>query len=604
VRPTTNSADALLARLPRLTFVVGKGGVGKTTCAGALGVCFAEREPTLVLSTDPAGTLGDVLGAPLAAEPTRVSERLDALQLRAADYRARFLGRWRDVLVTIVDRGTYLDRTDIEPLVDATFPGADEIFALLALGDLLGDARWARLVVDTAPTGHTLRLLELPRTFDALLALLEAMQEKHRFMVRALMRRYRADDADAFLREMRGRAAALREALGDPARTAAVVVTRDEPVVAAETARLLGALGERGIAVAAIVVNAADEAPDVPDAYVVPRLSPPPRGVDGLRAWAEAMHDIEPRRTRRDTEEIESTPPCPSVSSVVQTTSLVRALTVVAGKGGVGKTTVACALAVATASPERPTLLVSTDPAPSVGDALGMEIPDAETPVPGAPGLAARQMDAGAAFARLVAEYRGRIDDVFAGLVSRGIDAAHDRAIMRELLALAPPGVDELYALAELGATLEDGKYAHVIVDPAPTGHLLRLLEMPALALGWTHQLMRLILKYREVGGLAEAGEDLLRFARRTRAVAALLGDPARAGVLVVALDEPVVRAESARLIEAVRARGVDVIGVLWNRVAAAPDAGIAAPDVSGLVGVDALRIWAARWTFTAHDRD
>ncbi|WP_260525847.1 ArsA family ATPase [Gemmatirosa kalamazoonensis] len=590
-----------------MTFVVGKGGVGKTTCAAALGLRAATRAPTLLLSTDPAGTLGDVLGAgPLSAEPARVADGLDALQLDAAAHRAAFLARWRAVLVTIIDRGTYLDRDDIEPLVDATFPGADEIFAVLHLGELLHDARWSRyerLVVDTAPTGHTLRLLELPRTFDALLALLEAMQEKHRFMVRALVHRYRADAADAFLRDMRARATALRDALRDPARTAAVVVTRDEPVVAAETARLVRALGEREIAVAAIVVNAAEGEPDVPNAFVVPRLDPP-RGVDGLRAWAEAMHEHEPQRTRRTQRKpLEGFSSASSASSAVQLEALVRPLTVVAGKGGVGKTTVACALAVATAAPDRPTLLVSTDPAPSVGDALGIDVPDAETPVPGVPGLAARQMDAGAAFARLVASYQERIDEVFGGLVSHGVDAAHDRAIVRELLALAPPGVDELYALAELGATLEEGRWAQVIVDPAPTGHLLRLLEMPALALGWTHQLMRLILKYREVGGLAEAGEELLRFARRTRALGAMLGDAARAGVLVVTLDEPVVRAESARLIDAVRARGMDVVGVLRNR-AAAPGPDMSAPAVPGLLGVDALRAWAARWTIAVRDRD
>ena len=600
--------DRLLERLPRLTFVVGKGGVGKTTCAAALGLRAAGQAPTLLLSTDPAGTLGDVLGAgPLASEPARVADGLDALQLDAAAHRTAFLARWREVLVTIVDRGTYLDRDDIEPLVDATFPGADEIFAVLHLGELLHDARWSRyerLVVDTAPTGHTLRLLELPRTFDALVALLEAMQEKHRFMVRALVHRYRADAADAFLREMRARATALRDALRDPTRTAAVVVTRDEPVVAAETARLVQALGEREIAVAAVVVNAADAEPDVPAAYVVPRLDPPPRGVEGLRAWAEALHEHAPQRTqRRIHHEIPSASAAPAASAAVEIEALLRPLTIVAGKGGVGKTTVACALAVATAAPDRPTLLVSTDPAPSIGDALGIEIPDAETPVPGAPALAARQMDAGAAFARLVASYQERIDAVFAGLVSHGVDAAHDRAIVRELLALAPPGVDELYALAELGATLEEGRWARVIVDPAPTGHLLRLLEMPALALGWTHQLMRLILKYREVGGLAEAGEELLRFARRTRALGAMLADAARAGVLVVTLDEPVVRAESTRLIDALRARRMAVVGVLRNR-AAEPGADMSAPAVPGLLGADALRAWATRWTIAAHDRD
>src|SRR5438067_12987525 len=96
------SIDGLIARLPRLTLVVGKGGVGKTTCAGALALRCAARHPTLVLSTDPAGTLGDVLGMDaLPTEPTPVPNagdtvHLDALQLDAAAHRTRFLARWRD----------------------------------------------------------------------------------------------------------------------------------------------------------------------------------------------------------------------------------------------------------------------------------------------------------------------------------------------------------------------------------------------------------------------------------------------------------------------------------------------------------------------------
>ncbi len=117
---------------------------------------------------------------------------------------------------------------------------------------------------------------------------------------------------------------------------------------------------------------------------------------------------------------------------------------------------------------------------------------------------------------------------------------------MRDLLALAPPGVDELFALSVLGDALADGRFARIVVDPAPTGHLLRLLEMPAIALDWTHRLMRLMLKYRDVVGLGDAAAELLDFAKRTRALDGLLHDRERAGVMLVTLDEPVVRARDA----------------------------------------------------------
>ena len=300
---------------------------------------------------------------------------------------------------------------------------------------------------------------------------------------------------------------------------------------------------------------------------------------------------------------------------------LTRTLTIVGGKGGVGKTTVACALAIATADAGLgPVLLVSTDPAPSIADALGER--DAswiwahdERPVAGVPGLVTRQIDATEAFARFREEYRARIDALFDAVLARGVDVAHDRAILRDLLSLAPPGVDELYALSILGETLAVGRFVRIIVDPAPTGHLLRLLEMPALALDWSHRLMRLMLKYREIGGLADAAQELLEFARRTRALDALLRDPARSGAVLVTLDEHVVRRESARLARELRARGTDLIGVIWNRVDPAKVESVvplpAEPPVSQFlaaatmpapVGVEGLRRWSDTWhRFSPH---
>src|SRR5512138_238319 len=198
--------DALLASLPPWTLVGGKGGVGKTTCAAALAIHSARAGVrTLVLSTDPAGTLADVLESSLGGEPRAVAgiDSLWASQLDAATARTDFLSRCGDVLATIIDRGTYLDRDDIDGLIDATLPGIDETMALLALADLADRSDWQRVILDTAPTGHTLRLLALPETFETLIGLLDTMQAKHRFMVSALMHRYRADEADAFLADLR-----------------------------------------------------------------------------------------------------------------------------------------------------------------------------------------------------------------------------------------------------------------------------------------------------------------------------------------------------------------------------------------------------------------
>jgi arsenite/tail-anchored protein-transporting ATPase len=621
--------DALVDSLARLTLVVGKGGVGKTTSAAALALSAAERGGrTLLLSTDPAGTLADALGVPLGADPTPVPRRgptvhgsLDAFQIDAAAERRRFLARWRETIVTIIDRGTYLDLEDITGLVDAALPGADEVFGVLRLGELERMTDYDRIIVDTAPTGHTLRLLDLPQTFAATIELLEAMQSKHRFMVRTLTRSYRADAADAFLAELRDQTATLMRALRDPARAAALLVTRTEPLVVAESERYAEELATGGIHIRAVVANAVgdgDELSDLadvaPDAtrYLVARLEPPPLGVDGLRRWGDAL--VEGRtsgrgkRSARPSSRKRRGGVAPHKLASPQAHKLLaRSLTIVGGKGGVGKTTTACALAIAAAELAPPVLLVSTDPAPSIADALGQPVGDAETAVSGVRGLVARQMDATAAFREFQRRYQERIDALFDAFVRRGVDAAHDRAILRDLLALSPPGIDELYALASLGETLGEGRFACVIVDPAPTGHLLRLLQMPALALDWSHRLMRLMLKYRDVAGLGESAEELLSFARRTRQVGDLLRDPTQSALIVVTLDEPLVRGETARLVAATRAEGVDVRGVMWNRwtgrgspsplPVTPPVAQFVAPAATPPpVGAAALRAWAGQW--------
>lgn len=303
----------------------------------------------------------------------------------------------------------------------------------------------------------------------------------------------------------------------------------------------------------------------------------------------------------------------PSHATVTPRT-LVKTLTIVGGKGGVGKSTVACALAIGAVDADGlRTLLVSTDPAASLADALGAQSADwarkdVECELADPHGLVVRQMDATSAFARLRDEYQVRIDQLFSAMVGRGVglDIERDRAIVRDLLALAPPGIDELYALSILGDTLEDQRFDRIVVDPAPTGHLLRLLDMPAVALDWSHRLMRLMLQYKEIVSLGESAQELLNFAKRTRALESLLHDSDRCGVVVVSLDEPVVRTETERLVAEVQGRGIETTGVIWNRVRGTAVPLPLPPSVRQVcaeevtpppVGTAALRGWSQRWT-------
>jgi arsenite-transporting ATPase len=552
--------------------------------------------------------------------PLPYAPGLHAMQLDPAAAHSRFLAEWRETLVELFDRGTYLSREESAGIIDAALPGIDESMALLTILDI-EDEGWARLVVDTAPTGHTLRLLELPESFEALLALLEAMQEKHRFMVHALTHRYREDAVDRFLGSMRARLARFRASLVDPARFAVVLVVRAEELVVEESVRYAGRLASMGLAPRAVVLNALppelDVAgatalreleralPDVPR-FEVGRLARLPTGIEGIRRWGDALRARDAGITVGDaTREGAGARPGRD-AGLAALIPRMAPLVVVAGKGGVGKTTTACALAIALADGGERTLIVSTDPAPSISDALAQPVGDEVVPVAGVERLSAQQLDASAAFSRFRERYTERVDRLFDSLMRGAMDAAYDRQVVRDLLALAPPGLDELYALTVLGELLAEGGFERIVVDPAPTGHLLRLLELPAQAVAWTHRLLRLMLDYREVVPLGQAAEELLAFARRTRAVEALLHDGDRARALVVSLDEPLVRDETVRLVERIGELGVAVAGVLWNRAGTAhvaplplarPLAQFESPvTLPAPRGVEALREWSATW--------
>jgi arsenite-transporting ATPase len=624
-----SAVDELLDALPAWVLVGGKGGVGKTTTATALAARNgAQGFRTLLLSTDPAAGLSDALGIRLTGTPAAVAgcDALAAMQLDPQGARDAFLARARELLVTILDRGTYLDRADVAGLIDAALPGLDETMALLTLLEL-DEGPWDRVVLDTAPSGHTLRMLALPRGFRAVVALLEAMQAKHRFVVEALTHRYRADAADRLLEDLTRRTEALERRLADPARFAAVLVVRPEPLVVEESRRYVAALEALGVTVRAVIANAVPVGPSdgapaaalealaarVPHArwFHVPRVEPPPQGLAAIEQWGLAVRVGSAAGSLGAGGRARAGRPRAAGAGMEPTggagdpLAVLRPLTIVAGKGGVGKTTVACALGVVSATPGRPVLVVSTDPAPSVADAIGCTVGDEHLPIPGVPGLYAQQLDAEAAFARFRDRFAARVDAMFDELLPGTLDATHDRRIARDLLALTPPGIDELYALSTLGEVLAAGRFATIIVDPAPTGHLLRLLELPDAALEWTHRLLRLMLKYNEVGRLGEVAQELLGFARHTRALAAMLCDEGRAGAVMVAIDEPVVREQTVRLAERLGALGLAVRALVWNRsvrpppplpATVAPAQFEAAELVPPPTGVVRLRAWMQAW--------
>lgn len=562
-------------------FLVGKGGTGKTTAAGALAMDVADGGRAVhLISTDPAHSLRDLFGDAGAPPLVRLEE------FDAAAYAHAWMARAAGPLTELVEAGTWLDAEDVAGFTRLALPGVDELMAAQRLVELAaGDDT---VVVDTAPTGHALRLLDAADVYAGMAAALRAMADKAAAVAGGLLHapaRLRAehlvDELDDVVNRFRGRVL-------EPA--VFLIATRsasDGDPVAAATARLAGELRNRGLRVEAIIAAGAMPPPVDPATrcVFVPLLPAPPVGPDALRAWTASLRPCAPDRVRR-TAAVAATPP--AVPAIDRLRSGRVRLWLVAGKGGTGKSTCAAALAAALAD-DRDVLLCSADPA-APPDAL---MPD---------GLRLRvlQIDAGTELRHLRDRWRVDVEAAFER-IGLAANAELDRRVLETLWDLAPPGLDEIAALL----TMLDAAAADetIVLDAAPTGHFLRLIAMPDLALDWTRQLMRVIVKYgaARAGGLAE---DLLRLTRELHSLRALLRDGERTAAIVVLLDEPMVRAESARLLDALHDTGVPLAAVLVNRTAPShPErAGrasmtIAAPELTGPpAGMPALREFARSW--------
>ena len=271
---------------PEYVLYGGKGGVGKTTMAAATGLASAAQGTrTLVVSTDPAHSLSDVYGVAVPPEPTRLRPDIplygveidpDEAMDEAADV---FSGEGSPLLGGMADAGEGPMGglgEEMDPLAGG-MPGADEAAAVQQLLTLLDDERFDRVVVDTAPTGHTLRLLELPDVMDSMVGRLLALRERLSGMLGGLGGLFGDDEPEEAdmddLREVSDRIERLRTTLRDPTRTDFRVVMVPEEMSVAESERLLARLAEYDIPVGTVVVNRVmEDLADVVDADRVASL--------------------------------------------------------------------------------------------------------------------------------------------------------------------------------------------------------------------------------------------------------------------------------------------------------------------------------------------
>jgi arsenite/tail-anchored protein-transporting ATPase len=274
------------AELPPPIFLLfgGKGGVGKTTMATATAIDYATKHPdkrVLLFTTDPAPSLSDSISQRLDVEPVQIKDipNLWGMEINAQHELEEFRKVYGDDILDILQQGTYLSDEETEQMFSLDIPGIDEVMGLKKIMDFMGTTRndaerlalskhettqkvdngqgFDIYILDTAPTGHTLRLLSLPDLLDNWIKFLAELRWKYHYMKERLSRGKDTsqESADQFLLDMKKTVKQVRELLVDPKRTRFVVVTTPEAMVIAETEDLLDDLSTLKVPVDTVIVN-------------------------------------------------------------------------------------------------------------------------------------------------------------------------------------------------------------------------------------------------------------------------------------------------------------------------------------------------------------
>jgi arsenite/tail-anchored protein-transporting ATPase len=578
----------------KLTFVVGKGGVGKTTVACALGLHTAARHPRdsiLLMSTDPAHSLADTLQVKLGPGAKKLSGirgRLSAWQINSEREFQKFLAGNRDAILNIVERGTLFSKEEIAPLLDTTLPGMAEVAALLAIQELLEKGKYDHIIVDTAPFGHTLRLFELPSHFQRFLDFLNVAAGRDAWLAQRFGGRV-ATPAKSFIERWQVAVQQVKEAFS--ARNAEILlVTTPETFSLNEAARSISSLRKSvpEMHVSGIVLNrAADGGTECvhcrrrarmtrkalawlksrfPHTPIMKAPDPgnPLLGTALLRRFGEAVFTGASRR-------LPATAPKSRAVKTRRTTWPVSnsPLSFTVGKGGVGKTTVTAALAFHTRadSSKTPVTVCSTDPAPSLDDVFEQEIGHKPVSVVGDPLLKATEFDSVAEYQQWAAEIRLKLEGEFS-MQSGGLhlDLTFERQVFAALMEVVPPGVDEVFAIFRVLELLETGA-GKVFIDMAPTGHALELLRMPERMLLWSRLLLKSLSAHRTLALAQDVAVELASLGQRVRRLIKLMQDQQSSRIWAVMLPEPVPDSQTMRLLAAIEQIGITVDSLFVNRV-------------------------------------
>jgi arsenite-transporting ATPase len=251
------SLSSLLNTSLQFILFGGKGGVGKTTMTAATAIELAKAHKVLLFTTDPAPSLADSFGQAIGSEPTAVAgiQNLFAMEIDAKKVLKEFQEEYGSEILEILQQGTYLADEETEALFQLDIPGLDEVMSFKKITDFMENSDYEIFLVDTAPTGHTLRLLMLPELLDDWIKFLANLRWKYHVMVRHFAREERPERADRFLLEMKKTVKRVKELLQNTRKTEFVVVTIAEKMAVSETEDLIRKLEQMRIPSRHIIIN-------------------------------------------------------------------------------------------------------------------------------------------------------------------------------------------------------------------------------------------------------------------------------------------------------------------------------------------------------------
>lgn len=614
------ASQACKGPTPQFVFVGGKGGVGKTTSSSAMALSFSDNgHRTLVVSTDPAHSLGDALDVDLKSgnvvnvpstpklwaleidTQSALDDFKDAVQGLSGAALAKGLGIPKDLLDSFgID--------DITGVFKNPPPGVDEIVALTKIFAFADPNQqglaFDRIVIDTAPTGHTVRLLQLPAFLGTLTGKLIRFRSKILGAVRSFQSLFgggqdqNEEQSNVMkvldkLESLQADVAKVRDILRSPDQTQFVVVSIATQLAVLESRRLLSSLQQEDICVSALICNQViDSLAD--GKYLESRMASQRQSLTDLRDFlsSRAQQHKQPVVVTEvpylDTE-------ITGVHSLRHFSTLAhnsagpadsKKLTIFGGKGGVGKTTSATSWAVKLSDSGLKTLIVSSDPAHSLGDALAVQLSGQPLLIDGTCGqLWAMEIDPAAALNELK-EMVGSSSESAA--MAGGMFGLPDmKAELSNLLLDVkdpPPGTDEIAAMAKVVSFLDrgiivNGQVVHfdrIVLDTAPTGHTLRMLELPA----FIHKLLQQVkrIKAKSANSLlsmfgdeeeeSSAADDKLQaFENSMTKLDSILHDSRESEFTLVTIPTGLAVAETQRLLTALDESEVPVRRAIVNQV-------------------------------------